>query len=292
MLKGQIKMNFHQSPNVYVEQVHLKVTNKDRALSFYQEILGLQVLKESRTMVVFTVDGKTPILTILEPEQVTAKEARRTGLYHFALLLPTRADLAACLKHLMESGYPLQGASDHLVSEAIYLADPDGNGIEVYADRPSEKWEWSEGMVQMDTAPLDVEELFQQWNGEVWRGLPKETIIGHIHLHVADLHAAQQFYCDGLGFDIVTRYGEQALFISSGNYHHHIGLNTWNGRGAQPPSEKSAGLEYFTLIYPNKEEMMQTIKRLNNRHDSIQVEGEEIKLIDPSGTRLVLTTKA
>lgn len=283
-----IELTFHKSPNVYVDEVCLKVTDKKRAVSFYQNILGLQILKETSTTTVFTADGKRPLLTIVEPDNVTAKEPRRTGLYHFALLLPTRADLAACLKHLVESRYPLQGASDHVVSEAIYLADPDGNGIEIYADRPFENWQWSCELVQMDTVPLDVEDLFKEWIGKDWTGLPKGTIMGHIHLHVADLSAAEDFYCDTLGFEVVARYGDQALFVSSGKYHHHIGLNTWNGRGASSPSEESAGLLYFTLKYPNQEEKIKVLERLKNLGYPVEIDGDKIKFMDPSRTRIVV----
>ncbi|MGG0717868.1 VOC family protein [Robertmurraya massiliosenegalensis] len=281
-------MKFHESPNVYADEVCLKVTDKKRAVSFYQNMLGLQILKETSATTVFTADGKTPLLTIVEPENVTAKEPRRTGLYHFALLLPTRAELAACLKHLVESRYPLQGASDHVVSEAIYLADPDGNGIEIYADRPSETWQWSGELVRMDTVALDVEDLFKEWDGKAWAGLPQGTIMGHIHLHVADLRAAEEFYCDTLGFDVVARYGDQALFVSSGKYHHHIGLNTWNGRGAPSPSEDSAGLQFFTLKYPHQKEKLQVVERLKNRGYPVEIDGDNIKVTDPSGTRIIL----
>ncbi|TKC14858.1 VOC family protein [Robertmurraya kyonggiensis] len=281
-------MTFHNEPNVYVNQVQLKVTELERSLTFYKEIIGLKVLSQTEESAILTADGKTPLVTIIEPDNVTPKEPRRTGLYHFALLLPSRADLAACLKHLVESGYPLQGASDHLVSEAIYLGDPDGNGIEIYADRPAEKWEWMNDSIEMGTVALDVEDLFSQWNGEKWQGLPAGTIMGHIHLHVANLHEAEQFYCEGLGFEIVTRYGGQALFISTGRYHHHIGLNTWNGLGAPAPSEKSAGLEHYTLVFPSDDERQKAVERLEKLNISVEVVKKGLHVKDPSGTQIIL----
>lgn len=274
---------------MYVNQVHLHVTDLHRSLTFYEEIIGLRTLMESQESAVLTADGETPLVTITQPGNATAKELRRTGLYHFALLLPSRSDLAACLKHLIESGYPLQGASDHLVSEAIYLGDPDGNGIEIYADRPSDQWEWENDYVRMDTVALDVEGLFSEWQEMEWNGLPIDTVMGHIHLHVANLQEAERFYCDGLGFDIVTRYGGQALFISSGGYHHHIGLNTWNGLGAPAPSEKSAGLRDYTIVYPNEESRAQAIERLQKLNYPVVNEIHEIKVKDPSGTQILLT---
>ncbi|MEQ2528678.1 VOC family protein [Bacillaceae bacterium CLA-AA-H227] len=284
-------MTFHSTPNVYVNQVHLKVTDLVRSLTFYEEIIGLKVLSQTEKSAVLTADGKNPLVTIEEPDGVTSKEPRRTGLYHFALLLPSREDLAACLKHLVESGYPLQGASDHLVSEAIYLGDPDGNGIEIYADRPAEQWQWINDSIEMDTVALDVQDLFSQWTGDVWQGLPAGTIMGHIHLHVADLHEAERFYCEGLGFDIVTRYGGQALFISTGRYHHHIGLNTWNGLGAPAPSEESAGLEHYTLLFPSDEERQKAVERLQKMNANIIAAQDRIQVKDPSGTQIILAVK-
>lgn len=284
-------MTFHSTPNVYVNQVYLRVTDLVRSLTFYEEIIGLKVLSQTEKSAILTADGKTPLVTIIEPDGVTPKEPRRTGLYHFALLLPSRADLAACLKHLVESGYPLQGASDHLVSEAIYLGDPDGNGIEIYADRTSEQWKWMNDSIEMDTVALDVEDLFSQWKGDVWQGLPAGTIMGHIHLHVANLHEAEQFYCEGLGFEIVTRYGGQALFISTGRYHHHIGLNTWNGLGAPAPSEASAGLEHYTLLFPSDEERQKAVERLQKMNANIIVAQDRIQVKDPSGTQIILAVK-
>ncbi|RTR28457.1 VOC family protein [Robertmurraya yapensis] len=284
-------MTFHSTPNVYVNQVHLKVTDLVRSLTFYEEIIGLKVLSQTEKSAVLTADGKNPLVTIEDPDGVIPKEPRRTGLYHFALLLPNREDLAACLKHLVESGYPLQGASDHLVSEAIYLGDPDGNGIEIYADRTSEQWQWMNDSIEMDTVALDVQDLFSQWKGDVWQGLPAGTIMGHIHLHVADLREAERFYCEGLGFDIVTRYGGQALFISTGRYHHHIGLNTWNGLGAPAPSKSSAGLEHYTLLFPSDEERQKAVERLQKMNANIIVAQDRIQVKDPSGTQIILAVK-
>src|SRR5690606_17607427 len=182
-----------------------------------------------------------------QPEHIFSKEARRTGLYHFALLLPTRADLGKAIKHFSRNEVRL-GASDHLVSEALYLSEPDGNGIEIYRDREPEAWTWQDGFVGMSTDPLDARAVVEASGNEEWDGLPVGTVMGHVHLHVANLAESQAYY-EALGFEVVTPY-PQALFMSTGKYHHHIGMNTWNGAGAPRPSKESAGLEAFTLVYP------------------------------------------
>src|SRR5690606_11741669 len=155
-------------------------------------------------------------LTIEQPEGAMPKQGRTTGLYHFALLLPSRKDLGKMLKHLIETGYPLQGASDHLVSEAVYLGDPDGNGIEIYADRPASAWTWHGDEVAMTTIAMDWAGVVAEAGDEPWTGLPAGTIMGHIHLHVSDLRSSEKFYTEGLGLEVVNRYGGMALFISAG----------------------------------------------------------------------------
>ncbi|MFS8630532.1 MAG: VOC family protein, partial [Bacillales bacterium] len=236
-------MNFHKKPTTFVSHVHLKVTDLERSLKFYQEIIGFKVLKKTDRTAALTADGKTALLTIEQPEGAMPKQGRTTGLYHFALLLPSRKDLGKMLKHLIETGYPLQGASDHLVSEAVYLGDPDGNGIEIYADRPASAWTWHGDEVAMTTIAMDWAGVVAEAGDEPWTGLPAGTIMGHIHLHVSDLRSSEKFYTEGLGLEVVNRYGGMALFISAGKYHHHIGLNTWNGVGAPKPHPNSAGLK-------------------------------------------------
>ncbi|MGE8204532.1 VOC family protein [Heyndrickxia sp. NPDC080065] len=284
-------MEFHQSPHTFVDQVYLKVSNLERSLEFYRNIIGFQILKQEERKALLTADGKNPLLIIEQPEHVTPKQGRTTGLYHFALLLPTRADLAAVLQHFIQVGYPLQGASDHLVSEALYLADPDGNGIEIYADRPASTWDWENGEVKMVTDPIDVRGLLAEGQGKKWTGLPASTLMGHIHLHVSELQKTKEFYCDGLGFDVVSRYGNQALFISTGGYHHHIGLNTWNGVGAPKPAENSVGLKWFTLVFPNEEARNKVMDQLQRIHVMVKKEDECYFTEDPSGNRIKLSVK-
>lgn len=282
-------MVFHRQPHTYVGKVHLKVTNLEQSLTFYQQVMGFQVLEKSAEKASLTADGATVLLTIEQPPGVSPKQPRTTGLYHFALLLPARSDLADMLYHLLQTAYPLQGASDHLVSEAIYLADPDGNGIEIYRDRPADSWNWKNGEVMMATEALDAENLLAERGERIWEGLPAATQMGHIHLHVAELEKTKAFYVDGLGFDIVnSQYGSQVLFISTGFYHHHIGLNIWNGKGAPAPSENNAGLDYFSLMLSSDQKRKEVVANLEAIGAAVWQEEGNLMTKDPSGNRLKL----
>ena len=283
-------MSFHQPPVTFVGQVNIKVQSLERSLAFYQEVIGFKIYEKTEKSAKLTADGKTVLLSIEQPSDVIPKKGRTTGLYHFALLLPDRADLARILKHFLQTGYPLQGASDHLVSEALYLADPDGNGIEIYTDRPASKWEWNEQHVVMATQALDAENLLAESMEQAWNGLPAGTVMGHIHLHVAELAKTEEFYTKGLGFDVVSRYGPQALFISSGKYHHHIGLNTWNGAGAPQPPANSVGLESYTLVLPDEASLKDTAARLKELGAAVGEEQGVFITEDPSGNRIKLET--
>ena len=185
-------MNFHEKPLIYTGEVHLNVTNLEKSVQYYKEVIGFKVLEEKADKVVLTADGKKPLLIIEQPENITPKEPHRSGLYHFALLLPERADLGAIIKHFVQHNVRL-GASDHLVSEALYLSDPDGNGIEIYTDRPPSVWSWENGQVAMSTDPLDGESIIAESGGRTWEGLPDGTVMGHVHLHVAHLPETETF---------------------------------------------------------------------------------------------------
>ncbi|MBP8693736.1 MAG: VOC family protein, partial [Enterococcus sp.] len=180
--------NFHQSPQAYVGHVTLNVMDLNRSIPFYTEMLGFKILNQTATSVDFTADGSTSLLTINQPAHVTQRPQRTTGMYHFALLLPKRSDLADLLAHFITTGLPY-GASDHLVSEALYIADPDGNEIEIYTDRQADEWTWLEDGVQMTIDPINGHDLLTLRNPEGWQGLPAKTIMGHIHLYVSELQA-------------------------------------------------------------------------------------------------------
>ncbi|GAA0423718.1 catechol 2,3-dioxygenase [Virgibacillus salarius] len=274
-----MERTFFSNRATYVGDVSIHVTNLNNSLDFYQNIIGFHILERNERKVVLTADGKTSLLTLEEPEKVLSKQVKTTGLYHFALLLPTRADLASFLMHCLQQNVQL-GASDHLVSEALYLSDPDGNGIEVYSDRLSSAWEWINNQVTMATEPLEGEGLLAELKSP-WMYLPNKTVMGHIHLHVAHLEEAKQFYVEGLGFNVVSNY-PGALFISTANYHHHIGLNIWNGEGAPAPENNSVGLKLFTLVYPDKQTLDDAIDRLKASEVKIKEENNGYLVEDPS----------
>lgn len=283
-------MNFHQEPITFVAHVHLKVGQLERSLSFYKEILGFQVLRQSGQTAHLSADGQTTLVTLEQIEGAVPKTYPTTGLYHFALLLPTRADLASVVNHLLQKGVRF-GSSDHLVSEALYLSDPDGNGIEIYADRNHSEWNWQDGQVEMTVDPLDFSDLLAEAEDKQWTKLPSQTVMGHIHLHVAHLGEAEQFYREGLGFDVVCRYGDQALFMSSGGYHHHIGLNTWAGVGAPPLKEKNAGLKAFSIQFPSEAARNKVVEQLQQIEAFISKEGQVYLTKDPSGIFIELRVK-
>jgi catechol 2,3-dioxygenase len=287
-MNRRVFMGFHSKPTTFVGHVNLKVENLDRSLQYYQEVIGFDILERTSTTAKLTTDGKTSILSLEQPENVIPKQGRTTGLYHFALLLPTKSDLANFVVHLSEKGVRF-GSSDHLVSEALYLHDPDGNEIEVYIDRDPSEWSWMGEEVAMAVDPLDFERLLKNIvPGESWKGMPKDTLMGHIHLHVSELEKTEEFYVQGLGFDVVNRYGEQALFLSTGKYHHHIGVNTWNGVGAPKPAENSVGMESYTLILPNEEAVKVTVDNLYKIGASVTNEDGRYITYDPSGNRIEL----
>jgi catechol 2,3-dioxygenase len=276
-------------PRADLGPVHLTVADLDRSMEFYEQVLGFRVSRHEGTEARLGA-GSEDLLVLTESPGAEPRPRNTTGLYHFAILLPDRASLAQSLRRLVEKDYPLWGASDHLVSEALYLDDPDGNGIEIYRDRPRNEWRWREGMVEMATRHLDLGGLLGETDEErPWEGLPSDTTIGHVHLHVRDLQEAEGCYHGTLGFDVVTRYGEQALFVSAGGYHHHIGLNTWTGSGAPPPSSGSVGLRYFTIRLPECSELERLIERLREDRVAFEEEPGSVFLRDPSGNGISIT---
>jgi catechol 2,3-dioxygenase len=281
-------MNFHLEPITFVGQVNLKVQNLQRSLAFYKEVIGFRILEQTERSATLSADGKTVLLSIEQPNNVVPKQGRTTGLYHYALLLPHRSDLAAIVQYFLEIGLQF-GSSDHLVSEALYLSDPDGNGIEIYVDRDPSEWNWENGQVEMTVDPMNFPDLLSGGNQQPWNGLPAGTVMGHIHLHVSELKKTEEFYSKGLGFDVVNRYGTQALFISDGKYHHHIGLNTWNGVGAPPSPPNSVGLESFTIMLANEEKLNRIIAQLKSIRASVTQENGSYVTSDPSGNRIILT---
>jgi catechol 2,3-dioxygenase len=277
-------------PGASIGAVHLTIADLDRSVRFYQSHLGfIQLQRDDRTASLGTGGPDDDRLLVLTQSPTAQRAPGTTGLYHFAILVPTRADLARALRRLIATRTPMQGAADHGVSEALYLADPDGNGIEIYRDRPREEWPVVDGALRMFTLPLDLEDLNGAGGagGAGGEGLPRGTIIGHVHLHVADLDAAEQFYGDVIGFQIMQRYGPGALFVSAGGYHHHVGLNTWAGVGAPPPPEGAIGLRHFEVTLSSESALGAIADRA--RRAGLQLEGRDAGLFvrDPSNNAVM-----
>lgn len=279
------------NPETILGPVHLTVADLDRAMAFYGGVLGLRARGRDGAAVL-TADGDTPLAVLHVRPGARPRPPRTTGLYHYALLLPTRADLARTLLRLSERRYPLEGASDHLVSEALYLPDPDGNGIEIYADRPREAWPTRHGRLQMASEPLEAQDLLREVAGNPpWQGLAPGTRVGHVHLHVAHLASAEAFYRDVLGFDLMLRFGASAAFLSVGGYHHHIGLNTWAGVGAPPPPPDAAGLRFFTLRLEDEREGAEMSARLARAGATAQAQDGGLLVRDPSGNGILIDAR-
>ena len=227
-----------------IGRVALTVSDLPRMTEFYRHAIGLEPLGGDGGTALLGA-GSRAFLELRGDRHARRAEPREAGLFHTAFLLPDRAALARWIVHAAEAGLPLQGASDHLVSEAIYLADPEGNGIEVYRDRPRAEWPTENGRIRMATQRLDLDALARDADGP-WSGAPVGTVVGHVHLQVGDTAEAERFYAGTLGFDVVTHY-PGASFLSSGGYHHHLGANVWNSRGAGRRSLPSTGLAELGL---------------------------------------------
>ncbi len=269
-------------PATRVGVVALTVADLGRSIAYYTSAIGLAVLRQSGPDAILGAAG-TPLLLLREqPGALPWMTDAMTGLYHFAILVPSRKDLGRWLRHYLGLGYAPPGQGDHLVSEALYLRDPDGHGIEVYRDRPREEWRWINGQVQMATDPVDVRGLIAEANaaGEPWTGLPAGTCLGHVHLQVGDISQAEAFYHGILGFDVVARM-PSALFVSAGGYHHHLGLNTWHSRGAGPAPPDVASLRFFTLALPSDEALAAVVARLADTGIEHRKSGTAVALRDP-----------
>lgn len=266
-----------------VDQVVLNVRDLELTLDFYTKVLGFKVIKHSDKKAVLSANGAAGLLILEKEEGSIPRPPRTTGLYHIAFLLPSRPDLANFVQYLIDFQYPIQGASDHSVSEALYLADPEGNGIEIYTDRDSQLWKWNKDEVHMTTEALDIRDLLEEKTEIGWKGIPVDTVIGHIHLQVSDLKKTEQFYCEGLGFDVVARYGPQALFVSKDRYHHHIGLNTWNSLNGMVPPENSTGLKWYSITLSSNEDYVKVKEQLSEIHANAQEKDKMLFVKDPSG---------
>jgi len=277
-------------PTTEVSSLSLVVADLARSLAFYTEAIGFSILERDQSRATLGVAGR-PLLVLTEhpgarpwPHDVYAY----TGLYHFAILVPTRVDLGLWLRHWLDLGFPLPGQGDHAVSEALYVSDPDGNGIEVYRDRPRDQWRWVDGRIQMGSDPVDIRGILDDAarSGRTWAGFAPGTRLGHIHLQVGDIARASALYHDILGFDVIAQM-PSALFISAGGYHHHIGLNTWHSKNAPPAPEGTAGLRSFVIALSNPDALNAVVARLDAA--GVPHTGtEDVVVADPWNNTIIL----
>jgi catechol 2,3-dioxygenase len=282
-------------PDTAVGPVRLAVADPERAQAFYERAIGLHPLEQRDSALRLGPEGGHPIVELVSEPDAPPRPGGTSGLFHQAILFPTRADLAQALHRVIDAGWRLTGASDHLVSEALYLNDPEGNGIELYRDRPRDEWRRdASGELEMATLPLDLQDLIEELDGaEVQAGgAPAGTRIGHVHLNVGDLDATEAFYNGALGFDVTVRGYPGALFLSAGGYHHHIGLNTWAGEGAPPPPPGARGLRWFDVELPSAAEVDAAADRLGQAgFEPVREEGAVVAP-DPSGNRVRLAARS
>ena len=276
-------------PATSIGAVRLTVADLDRVRAFYERALGLRALEGEGDVVRLGAPSGPALVELVGDPDAPRRPSRSTGLFHLAILVPTRADLALALERVVRAGGAFSGASDHLVSEALYLSDPEGNGIEIYRDRPRAEWRYDDGELRMATLALDLEGLLaERPTGDGDEGMASGTRVGHVHLQVADLAAAERFYAGVLGFDVTVRGYPGALFLSAGGYHHHIGLNTWAGEGAPSPPPGGRGLRSFEVDLAGPEELERLGAAFERAGVDAQPEGGGLVATDPSGNRVLL----
>jgi catechol 2,3-dioxygenase len=289
---GQRPRGFRLPDSTRLGRVQLQVSDLTRSLAFYQDVLGLHSIQRDASQAVLAADEDDIPLVELRERRGARPMPRRgaLGLYHFAILLPDRPSLGRFLRHLGEIG-ARAGAGDHLVSESLYLQDPDNLGIEVYADRPRNSWRRVDRELMMATDPLDTAGLLEAAGSIRWKAMPGGTTIGHLHLHVGDLEQASAFYSDGIGLDRTVWHYPGALFMAAGGYHHHLGTNTWAGVGATPALEQDARLLEWTIVLPDTTAITDLAASLTSSGHPVRSEGEsaarsELVTRDPWGTQL------
>jgi len=270
-------------PDTRLGAVHLTVSDLERSLAFYQNALGFRLNRREGAQA-FLGAGRSDLLTLLEKPGARAVR-RTTGLYHFAILTPSRLELAKALRNLAQTRTPVEGFADHLVSEAIYLSDPDGNGIEIYRDRPRHEWPREDGHIKMATDPIDIDGIFAELQGrpDGWDGLHPETALGHMHLRVAQIANTEAFYRNVVGFDLIMHFGSSASFVSAGGYHHHLGMNTWQSAGAPPPPPDAVGLRWYDILVPMRAELDRFANRAAAAGVPIEERGDALFVRDPAG---------
>jgi len=280
-------MSIH--PDTRMGAVRLRVADLELMAAFYERAIGLRVINRREGAVTLGPAGGPALVDLAADPAAPPRPPRTTGLFHLAIVVPTRPDLARALRRVVAADHFLTGASDHFVSEALYLDDPEGNGIELYRDRPRAQWRDPDGGLRFGTVPLDVRGLAEQpGTDDPPDGMPAGTRMGHVHLQVGDLEEAGDFYVGTLGFDLMVRI-PPALFISAGGYHHHLGLNVFYGEGMPPPPDGALGLHSFDVVLPDRTE----VERMGERARAAGIAVDEVagglELLDPSRNRLRLT---
>ncbi|MGN6170047.1 MAG: VOC family protein [Solirubrobacteraceae bacterium] len=300
-------------PATAIGIVRLTVSDLDRSVTFYERTLGLLAREPKASTVVLASPDGVPLVELEGDLAAHPLDRRATGLFHLAILVPSRLELARSLGRVAVNGWPLDGASDHLVSEALYLSDPDGNGIEIYRDRPRVEWPRSNGQLRMATLPLDLDHLLGELSSRgpavgttdpsasrsvagaadapgVPDSVPGDTRMGHVHLQVSDLQEAEEFYSGLLGFEVTVRGYPGALFVSAGGYHHHIGLNTWHSAGAKPAPSGSIGLRDFEVVLPDERALDEIVGRVRAAGLGADAAARGARVCDPSGNAVVLSS--
>lgn len=268
--------------------VHLQVSDLPRSLEYYQRVIGLRAQRIADENAALTAHGDHRPLVILRTRPGVSRARRGAfGLFHFALLLPDRAALGRFAAHLAAQHIQF-GMADHLVSEALYLSDPDGLGIEVYADRPRATWQYRDHELAMTTDPLDITSLIAAGRGETWDGMRRNTRMGHVHLHVGNLGDAEAFYHRALGFDKTVWSYPGALFLSAGGYHHHLGTNVWSPGPA--PADDQARLLAWELILPSHDDVMNATRSFRRTGYGFNETEHGVRLADPWGTVVQIRT--
>lgn len=263
LARAETKMTqipFAATTPLSIGRVGLMARDAERVAGYYRQVLGLKELRRGAGTIGLGTDERE-LIAIEQSDALKEDNPRSAGLYHTAFLLPRRADLARWTQHAIDTRIPVDGASDHLVSEAIYLTDPEGNGVEIYADRDASRWHFDNGTLRMGTEALDFQNLMGEMEAEPagWAGVPNQTVIGHVHLRVGETVTAEQWWNQAQGLDTMVNYGGQAVFLSSGGYHHHIGANSWQSRGAGPRAMDTTGLGFVELV--SKEAGAESVSR-------------------------------
>jgi catechol 2,3-dioxygenase len=294
---GEAPRGYRLPEGTRLGRVRLQIADLARSVAYYEHVLGMRLLRRDKSSAVLGSHGDdTPLVELYEHLGARpAPRGGRLGLYHFAILLPDRASLGRFARHIGEIGERV-GAADHLVSESLYLQDPDNLGIEVYADRPRDTWRRVRRELLMATDPLDVAGLVREAGGAAWRGVPERTVLGHVHLHVGELPAASAFYSDAVGFDRTVWEYPGALFLGATGYHHHLGTNTWAGSGASPPPADEAQLLEWAIELPDHANLDAASQQLERTGHGLKWngagDGRSFVARDPWGTRVRLRSAA